>query len=64
MHNPPTLRHRSVRLLISIAGLMKFKVWTHDVSQAYIQRQELDRDVYVKTHHMFRIDSGKVLNLN
>lgn len=34
IHNSPTLRHKSVRMVLSIAGLRGFNIWTLDVSQA------------------------------
>lgn len=63
IHNSPTLRHRSIRLLLSVVGVRKYKVWSQDVSQAYIQSEGLARDVYVKPHPIFQLQPLTLLKL-
>lgn len=63
IHNSPTLLHRYVRLVLSVVSIMGFKVWTQDVAQAYIQSQNLTRNVYVKPHQIFELDDIKILKL-
>lgn len=45
--NYPTFRHRSVRMVLSGTDLMQFKIWTQDMAQSYIQRQDLNRNAHV-----------------
>jgi len=45
----PTVLKSSVRLLLSLAATYGFKIWSRDISQAFIQSDEpLRRTVYVK----------------
>jgi Reverse transcriptase (RNA-dependent DNA polymerase) len=66
-HNSATLRHSSVKLLVSIAAIMGFRIWTHDVTQAYTQAADcLVRDVYLdpkQDRAAFPHSSDQVLKL-
>jgi hypothetical protein len=43
------VQQSSIRLLLSLAAIVGFKVWSNDVSQAYIQASvPLLRDVYIR----------------
>ena len=49
VHIYTTLRHCSVRILIALAVILGFDVWSSDVTQAYLQSaQNLKRNVFVR----------------
>lgn len=39
-HNSTTLRHHSVRILIALAAIFGFNLWSSNVNQAYLQAAE------------------------
>lgn len=47
MHISKTVRHRNIKIFISIAVLYELKLWNKDVNKASIQANNLERDVYV-----------------
>lgn len=48
VHDTATLRSSSVRLLLSIAAVKGFRVFSHDVNQAYVQsKDKLTRQVFI-----------------
>lgn len=64
VHNSTNLRQTSIRLLIAIAAIFGFRLWSQDVSQAYLQSAErLMRDVYVKPTREFNLPAGHLLKL-
>lgn len=42
---------------------MELQVWTLDVSQAYIQIQNMNRNVYLKPHRTFQLANTSSFNL-
>ena len=61
--SPTVLRH-SIRLLIALASVFRFTVWTRDVRQAYIQSaKDLLRDVYLEPPPDVGIDNDCVLKI-
>lgn len=48
VHSTNTIRQHSVRLLVAIAAISQFMLWTQDVYQAYLQAGDgLKRNVYI-----------------
>jgi len=67
-HNVSTLQQRSIRMLTSSAANMGYRVFTQDVSQAYLQSAEkLTRDIYLipkeKDLEFLGIESHQALKL-
>lgn len=44
------LKYKNVIILFTIAAILNLEVWKQDLTQAYIQRQYLQRDVYENPH--------------
>ena len=64
VHNSTTARQSSTRLMLAIAATLEFKVWSQDISQAYLQGAEkLSRDVYIRPGPELKIPSGHLLKL-
>jgi Reverse transcriptase (RNA-dependent DNA polymerase) len=48
VHQPMTARQQPTKLLVAMAAIFGFRIFTHDVQQAYLQSTDkLMRDVYV-----------------
>ena len=64
VHDTSTARQFSIKLLVGLAALFGFRLFSTDVTQAYLQSsEELSRDVYVKPSPEFNLDSNQLLKL-
>lgn len=65
VHSLSTIQPHSVRLLLSLALIFDFEVWSSDVKQAYLQSMaKMYRDVYIRNPtEEFELPAGFVLKL-
>ena len=64
VHTSSNLKQSSIRVLLCLAALFGFNVWSQDVSQAYLQSAEkLMRDIYVKPTKDFHLSKDSLLKL-
>jgi len=68
VHNLATLRQRSTRLLVSTSAVQRFRLFAHDINQAYLQSQDLlARTLYLEPRnedrHLFSLADDEVLLL-
>ena len=64
VHDTSTARQYSVRILIGLAAIFGFRLFSTDVTQAYLQSAEsLMRDVYIKPNGEFELSKGQLLKL-
>ena len=65
VHTASTLQPQSIRLLLALAVMHSFDIWTYDVHQAYLQSAEpLSRDIFItKTVPEFELDPSQCLKL-
>lgn len=64
VHDAQTMRQSSIRMVIALAAVFEFPIWSHDVSQAYLQSaDELMRDVYIKPSQEFELGPYHLLKL-
>lgn len=59
-----TVRHNSVKVLVSINAMHGYRVWTQDVSQAYLlESEKMGRKAYINPQEKFKLGTGKLLRL-
>jgi len=68
VHNLATLRQRSTRLLVLTSAVLQFRLFSHDINQAYLQsRDTLARTLYLdprpEDRHLFDLTDDEVLLL-
>ena len=64
LHNTTTVRQSSIRVLLALAAIFGFRLWSIDVNNAYLQSaSNLLRDVYLKPGKDFELPSGHLLKL-
>jgi hypothetical protein len=67
VHNYTNTRQASTKIIMCIAAVVGFRVWTHDVTQACTQSSEnLMRDVFIdpkKNSDEFKLNCDQVLKL-
>lgn len=63
VHNSPTIRPISLRLLLSTAAIKRFKLWATDIIQAFIQSFNLKRNVYIIPPEEFGLPDDEVFQL-
>ncbi len=64
VHNSTNLKQSSVRILVALAAIFGFRLWSQDVSQAYLQSAEkLMREVYARPTKEFCLPSDQLLRL-
>lgn len=48
-HDTSTLRAAPIRIILSVSAIEKFKMFCHDVTQAYLQNKyELQQKIYIR----------------
>jgi Reverse transcriptase (RNA-dependent DNA polymerase) len=64
VHQPMTARQQSTKLLVAMAAIFGFRVFIHDVQQAYLQSADKQmRDLYISPSKEFKLGSDAVLKL-
>jgi len=64
VHTASTLKVISLRTILAIAAVKQWKIWTHDVTQAFLQSEsEMTRDVYLRPPKEFNLPNDKLLHL-
>lgn len=64
VHNSKTFRQHSVIILVILATIFMFIIWTQDVNQEYLQAEDgLNRDVCVKSPAEFQLRPNEIMKL-
>lgn len=64
VHNSTTLQQTSIRVILAIAAIFGFRIWSTDITQAYIQSAtELMRDIYIRPTKEFELAPNQLLKL-
>ena len=68
VHNLSTLRQSSTKLIVSTSAVLGWRLFSHDVNQAYLQSKDaMTRDLYVRVRpkdaKYFKLQDGELLKL-
>lgn len=68
VHDMSTLRISSIRVIMSVAAVMKFRLFSHEVTQAYLQsKSHLTRKIFIRPkpqdRHVLGIKEGQAFEL-
>ena len=64
IHDSTALHQMSIRIIVSMAASKKFKIWSHEFSQAYLQSEfSLKREVYICPPPELRLAKDRVQKL-
>lgn len=64
VHISSNLKQSSIRLVLSLAAIFGFNIWSQDITQAYIQSSEkLMRHIYIKPSKELRLSKDYLLKL-
>ena len=64
VHDSPTARQHSTRIIVGLAAIFGFRLFSTDVTQAYLQSStDLLRDVYMKPTKEFHLNENQILKL-
>lgn len=69
IHNLATLRQRSTRILASTSAVMGLRIFSHDITKAYLQSQErFTMQLYLRPRpgdrHQFNLKEGELLRID
>lgn len=63
VHVSKTIKYKNLRLMVTLSATIDFKIWSQDVTQAYIQVKDLTRALYVKPTKDFNLTPKHTLKL-
>lgn len=64
VHTSTTLKHASTRIIIALAACFGLRIWSQDISQAYLQSaSKLIRDIYLKPGKDLELNGNQLLKL-
>lgn len=64
VHSSTNLQQRSIRIICSIAAIMDFELWSHDITQAYLQSDmPLQRQIFMKPPSDLCLPKEKLLQI-
>ena len=63
VHNSPTIRPVSLRVLLTSAAIKRYKIWVADIIQAFIQSFDIKREVYIIPPKEFGLSTNELFKL-
>ena len=63
VHNSPTIRPVSLRVLLTSAAIKRYKIWVTDIIQAFIQSFDIKREVYIIPPKEFGLSTNELFKL-
>ena len=63
VHNSPTIRPISLRVLLTSAAVKRFRIWATDIIQAFIQSFDLKREVFIVPPKEFGLPADEIFKL-